>query len=44
MTTETLDLNTAAEVSKTDDLTELFALSVEDLDLVGGGTAVGIAI
>jgi hypothetical protein len=44
MTIETPDLTTSADVSTADQLTELFALSIEDLDLVGGGTSVGIAI
>jgi hypothetical protein len=41
MTTETLELNTVAEFAKNDDAFELLALSLDDLDLVGGGIAIG---
>ena len=37
MNIETLELSTVAEGSKNDDATELLALSMDDLDLVGGG-------
>jgi len=41
MNTETLELGTVAGVSDTDEAMELLALSLDDLDLVGGGTQVG---
>jgi hypothetical protein len=41
MNTETLELGTVAGVSETDEAIELLALSLDDLDLVGGGTQVG---
>jgi hypothetical protein len=42
MSIETLELNTVAEVTKADETFELLALSIDDLDLVGGGQIVGI--
>jgi hypothetical protein len=41
MTIETLELNNVAEVAKNDDAFELLALSLDDLDVVGGGIAIG---
>jgi len=40
MSIETLELTVAAEVAKKEDAFELLALSIDDLDLVGGGHAV----
>jgi hypothetical protein len=39
MNIETLELNAIAEVAKSDETFEMLALSLDDLDLVGGGTA-----
>jgi hypothetical protein len=44
MNIETLELNAIAEVAKTDEAFELLALSIDDLDLVGGGSLVGAII
>jgi len=45
MNIETLELNAVADVAKNEDAFELLALSVDDLDLVGGGSSlVGICI
>lgn len=41
MNIETLELNAVAEASKNDDAFELLALSLDDLDLVGGGHSIG---
>ena len=41
MNIETLELSAIAEVAKTDETFELLALSIDDLDLVGGGSLVG---
>jgi hypothetical protein len=38
MNTETLELNAVAEAGKSEDCFEVLALSVDDLDLVGGGS------
>lgn len=43
MNNETLELNAVAEVAKTEESIEFLALSVDDLDLVGGGCHVGNA-
>lgn len=40
MNVNTLELNNVAEVAKADEAFELLALSLDDLDLVGGGTQV----
>jgi hypothetical protein len=40
MSIETLDLNAVAEVAKNEDAFELLALSIDDLDLVGGGNVI----
>lgn len=39
MNIETLELNAVAEASKNDDAFELLTLSMDDLDLVGGGAS-----
>jgi len=39
MNIETLELNTVVETAKNDDAFELLALSMDDLDLVGGGAS-----
>jgi len=44
MNIETLELNAVAEVVKTDATLELLALSIDDLDLVGGGVTIGNAL
>ena len=41
MNIETLELNAVAEAVKTDETLELLALSLDDLDLVGGGAVIG---
>ncbi len=42
MNIETLELVAVAEAAKKEDSLELLALSVDDLDLIGGGAQVGI--
>ena len=42
MNIETVELNAVAEVAKTDEAIELLALSIDDLDLVGGGISLGL--
>lgn len=42
MNIETLELNAVTEVTKADETFELLTLSIDDLDLVGGGQIVGI--
>jgi hypothetical protein len=44
MNIETLELNAVAETAKIDETVELLALSIDDLDLVGGGTSLGTLI
>jgi hypothetical protein len=44
MNIETLELNAVAEAVKTDATLELLALSIDDLDLVGGGVTIGNAL
>ncbi len=44
MNIETLELNAVAEAFKADETFELLALSMDDLDLVGGGAYVGNGI
>lgn len=39
MNIETLELNAVVETAKNDDAFELLALSMDDLDLVGGGAS-----
>jgi hypothetical protein len=41
MNIETLELNAVAEAVKSDESLELLALSLDDLDLVGGGSTIG---
>jgi hypothetical protein len=41
MNVEMLELNTVAEVAKSEDAFELLALSLDDLDMVGGGALIG---
>lgn len=41
MSIETLELNAIAEVAKSEDAFELLALSIDDLDLIGGGVTIG---
>jgi hypothetical protein len=41
MNIETLELNAVVETAKTEESLEILALSIDDLDLVGGGNAVG---
>jgi hypothetical protein len=41
MNIETIELNEVANVAAADESFELLALSLDDLDLVGGGTAIG---
>jgi hypothetical protein len=41
MNIETLELNAAVETAKSEESFEILALSIDDLDLVGGGNAVG---
>jgi hypothetical protein len=42
MNVETLELNAVAEVAKTDEAIDLLSLSIDDLDLVGGGISLGL--
>ena len=41
MNIETVELNAVAEVAKTDEIVEVLALSLDDLDLVAGGASLG---
>ena len=41
MNVETVELQAVIEVAKTDEAIEVFALSLDDLDLVAGGTSLG---
>lgn len=41
MNIETLEMNAIAEATKADETFDFLALSAEDLDLVGGGNAIG---
>lgn len=41
MNIEALELNAVAEVAKAEESVELLALTVDDLDLIGGGVYVG---
>ena len=41
MNVETVELQAVAEVAKTDEAIEVLALSLDDLDLVAGGTSLG---
>ena len=42
MNIETLELNAVAETEKSSEALELLALSIDDLDLVGGGASLGL--
>jgi hypothetical protein len=42
MNVETVELQTIAEVAKTDEVIEMLTLSLDDLDLVGGGSSLGM--
>ena len=44
MNIETLELNAVAEITKTDEIVDLLALSADDLDLVGGGAVIGMVL
>jgi len=41
MNVETVELNAVAEVAKTDEAIELLTLSLDDLDIVAGGSSLG---
>jgi len=41
MNVEMIEMNAIVEVAKADDTFELLALSLDDLDLVGGGAVIG---
>jgi hypothetical protein len=42
MNIETLELNAVAETAQADDSLEMLALSLDDLDIVGGGSVIGV--
>jgi hypothetical protein len=42
MNVEHVELKAVAEVAKTDEVLEILALSLDDLDLVGGGSSLGM--
>jgi hypothetical protein len=42
MNIETLELNAVTETEKSSEALELLALSIDDLDLVGGGSSLGL--
>jgi hypothetical protein len=42
MNVEHVELQAVAEVAKTDEVIEMLALSLDDLDLVGGGSSLGM--
>ena len=42
MNVETVELQAVAEVAKTDEVVQMLALSLDDLDLVGGGSSLGM--
>ena len=42
MNVEAVELSAVAEVAKTDEAIELLALSIDDLDLIGGGISLGL--
>lgn len=42
MNIDTLELNAVAEATMTEEAVEILALSIDDLDLVGGGTQLGV--
>jgi hypothetical protein len=41
MNIETVELQAIAEIAKTDEVVEVLSLSLDDLDLVAGGTSLG---
>jgi hypothetical protein len=41
MNVETLEMNAVTDAAKADDTFELLALSLDDLDLIGGGIVIG---
>ena len=42
MNIDTLELNAVAEATMTEEAVEILALSIDDLDLVGGGSQLGV--
>jgi len=42
MNVETVELQTIVEVAKTAEVVEVLSLSLDDLDLVGGGSSLGM--
>ena len=42
MNVETVELQAIAEVAKTAEVVEVLSLSLDDLDLVGGGSSLGM--
>jgi hypothetical protein len=42
MNVEHAELQAVAEVAKSDEVIEMLALSLDDLDLVGGGSSLGM--
>jgi hypothetical protein len=42
MNVEAVELKAVAEVAKTDEAIELLALSIDDLDVIGGGISLGL--
>jgi hypothetical protein len=42
MNVDTLELNAVAEAAMTEEAVEILALSIDDLDLVGGGSQLGV--
>ena len=42
MNIETVELQAIAEITKTDEIVEVLSLSLDDLDLVAGGSSIGM--
>ena len=42
MNIETVELQAIAEIAKTDEIVEVLSLSLDDLDLVAGGSSLGM--
>jgi hypothetical protein len=42
MNIEMLELNAISEATKSEEAAELLALSIDDLDLIGGGVTIGL--
>ena len=42
MNIETVELQAIAEIAKTDEVVEVLSLSLDDLDLVAGGSSLGM--